>query len=602
LSCVEHEIRLIEDELNRYYDNEEADTTTGEALESLENAIDDGFMCVDLSVLERKLDVWHRLFSPSFHNDSNYPFDGNFDYVVTPFFAVKCNPDPMVVEWLARCASLTNLPLGFDCASIAELELAMKYIEKYDLKPVVANRGDSRYKGSSSNAFHSTRIVYANPQRAEEDLIRALELFATRSPESEPSNCDTSSFSKYELWLTLDGIEEVFKIAIARKRFLEKHNSKMNHTTLVMPQIRIILRIWVPDGHSQVPLGEKFGMRLDQIDSVVETCLDQGIDAEDIIGISFHCGSGCESVDTYLEALEMGKTALTAIDLKIKEQFQNRDGNSQCRCWLLDIGGGFPGLDGLDGDEGRFAAGRDLAKRNYSINEKKDDNNTIQDRQTTVADIAGAVRPVLHSFAASNYDRHENAFKENIDKSEGVQQEERMTAPPMLIAEPGRYFVEGAFALATRIYQKKLTSKILGSSNKSTDSSDSIHVVYRIPHGVQGVFKDALLCGESFVPKPLQIQSLKQSPGKVKKSKCSEVLPKKKLTKKYLLSRVLGPSGDDTEDVVCDSCWLPELEVGDWLVFDRMGAYTLSIASRAGRPVMRYVMGERNDNDHVQTQ
>ena len=52
----------------------------------------------------------------------------------------------------------------------------------------------------------------------------------------------------------------------------------------------------------------------------------------------------------------------------------------------------------------------------------------------------------------------------------------------------------------------------------------------------------------------------------------------------------------DEQDVVCAKCQLPELQVGDWLVFDRMGAYTLSIASRTGRPVMRYVLGGRESS------
>ncbi|KAJ1882133.1 Ornithine decarboxylase, partial [Kickxella alabastrina] len=38
---------------------------------------------------------------------------------VQPFFAVKCNPDPIVVKCLAR------LGAGFDCSSIAELQLVL---------------------------------------------------------------------------------------------------------------------------------------------------------------------------------------------------------------------------------------------------------------------------------------------------------------------------------------------------------------------------------------------------------------------------------------------------------------------------------------------
>jgi len=76
---------------------------------------------------------------------------------------------------------------------------------------------------------------------------------------------------------TLDGIEEVCKIATARERFVREHGE-----TMVLPRILVILRIWVPDGHSQVPLAENFGMRLDQIDSLIGACLEAGFAPEDI--------------------------------------------------------------------------------------------------------------------------------------------------------------------------------------------------------------------------------------------------------------------------------------------------------------------------------
>ena len=221
------------------------------------------------------------------------------------------------------------------------------------------------------------------------------------------------------------------------------------------------------------------------------------------------------------------------------------------------MGGGFPGIDGLDGDDGRFSA-------NAKEEEKETTNTsmtaTTQQTQTTVADIAMAVRPVLQSLTNNSKDENDSS-----------------SLPLTLIAEPGRYFVEGAIALASRIYQK-------GQVNDPNDDSNKIRV-YRIPHGVQGVFKDVLLCGESFIPQPLRINDLDDP------TTTADDDPQDSST--LYLSRVLGPSGDDTaEDVVCDSCLLPELDVGDWLVFDRMGAYTLSIASRAGRPVMRYVQGD----------
>lgn len=217
---------MIEDELERCYDddNDHNNDNDNEEEELLEDAIDDGFMCVDLRVLEKKLQAWHRLFSPSFYNNTDYKNDNtdnnnnnnnnyNNNYTVTPYFAVKCNPDPVVVEWLARTASKLNLPLGYDCASIAELELAKTHIEKYSLASSLAREEEEeqesvdRRSKRSSCSIPTTRIVYANPQRAEADLIRALELFATTS-QSSSSSSPSSSPSREELWLTLDGIEE----------------------------------------------------------------------------------------------------------------------------------------------------------------------------------------------------------------------------------------------------------------------------------------------------------------------------------------------------------------------------------------------------------
>ena len=39
-------------------------------------------------------------------------------------------------------------------------------------------------------------------------------------------------------------------------------------------------------------------------------------------------------------------------------------------------------------------------------------------------------------------------------------------------------------------------------------------------------------------------------------------------------SSLWGPSGDDLDQVV-EQCLLPELSVGDWLLFPRAGAYGL---------------------------
>lgn len=65
---------------------------------------------------------------------------------VTPFYAVKCNPDLTVMR------TLSKLGCGFDCASQSEMELARDCIPDAEL-------GD--------------RVVFANPQKMEEHLAYA---------------------------------------------------------------------------------------------------------------------------------------------------------------------------------------------------------------------------------------------------------------------------------------------------------------------------------------------------------------------------------------------------------------------------------------------
>ena len=53
--------------------------------------------------------------------------------------------------------------------------------------------------------------------------------------------------------------------------------------------------------------------------------------------------------------------------------------------------------------------------------------------------------------------------------------------------------------------------------------------------------------------------------------------PNIKHTSEHYSSIVWGQTGD-SKDKVCETT-LPELSIGDWLYFDNMGAYTVSVAS-----------------------
>lgn len=582
---------------NRNSNSNNSPSSSSSSLSDLEDALDDGFLCVDLAVLERKLQIWHRLFTYK-------------DLTVTPYYAIKCNPDPQVVHWLARTANKYGLALGYDCASVAELEHA-----KEQLPLLLQSKSKSSNSSSNHQMVSNTRIVYANPQRAEAALMKSLELFATEVvvpqttglPQLSSSSSTASSSIQQDLWLTLDGVEEVYKIHKALVDFDDKYRG-----TFLPPKIQLIIRIWVPDGHSLIPLGEKFGCSLDLVTTLVEACHEVDL-AKHIIGISFHCGSGCEDVDTYHEALGMAQRALQKIDDLIVSLQPSSDGDGGSAdsnrrrhpCWLLDMGGGYPGWDGMGGDERRFS-GSSSSESGTGTKNNNNNNPTEQESEppaakTVVAAIAKAIRPTLEKVAQQQQpsppnNNHESTISTHSTNDSTITASTQYHNPMTLIAEPGRYFVEACAALASRIYQKHRVpynpsdNVVVGDDHHDCADGGADEIgyrnVYRIAHGVEGVFKDVLLCGESFIPQPLQLNG--------GSDRDDLTTTRTSSTNNSIIlhpSIVVGPSGE-VDDVVCQHCMLPDnLQVGDWLVFDRMGAYTMSIASRTGRPVVRYVLG-----------
>lgn len=482
--------------------------------DELEDALDDGFMCIDLQTVQTKLQKWNQLFPQ-----------------VKPFFAMKCNPDPMVVKWLAACTKTeselhnNNLFVGFDVASWAEIQLALEACGN-DTSILVGGADDdnSGRKPQLQQQTMLPRLVYANPQRADQDLKNCM-------------NAYLSSFNPIPLWLTLDGPEELVKIfQISQQQGFP------------ISRIGLILRILVPDHHSSIPLGEKFGTPLEEIASLVQRGLEVGFQPTNFIGISFHCGSGCHDPATYQLALEMTRSAL---DL-VHSTLQKSTTESDHRCSLIDIGGGFPGWDGLGGDHKRFSSY--VSSKNGSSKDDSTSTDEVAAVETTRA-IAEAIQPSLQAFAKEGYH---------------------------IIAEPGRFFVEAAAGLVSRIYDKQILT-VPGTTSQNQNQT-SIRV-YKIAHGVQGVFKDVLLCDESFTPLPLSCSNTYDD--------CDDDNINDDSVRVFQ-SRILGPTSSSLSgknDVVCPACELPDLQVGDWLCFDRMGAYTLSIASRAGRPVICYVKG-----------
>jgi diaminopimelate decarboxylase len=72
--------------------------------------------------------------------------------------------------------------------------------------------------------------------------------------------------------------------------------------------------------------------------------------------------------------------------------------------------------------------------------------------------------------------------------------------------------------------------------------------------------------------------------------------PECSTTNKQLFESTLWGPTCDSVDVVIDRCLMERLKVGDWLVFDDMGFYSISVSTEFNgmpRPHMLYVVGEK---------
>lgn len=115
-----------------------------------------------------------------------------------------------------------------------------------------------------------------------------------------------------------------------------------------------------------------------------------------------------------------------------------------------------------------------------------------------------------------------------------------------IIAEPGRFYVASAFTLATAIHSKR---------SVRTDSDTVTHIMYYINDGVYGSFNCLLYDHQHVTPLPLRSSHGKMIP-----------------------SSIWGPTCDGL-DQVAENVLLHEMELGDWIIFENMGAYTLPVAS-----------------------
>uniref|UniRef100_A0A3Q3GPB7 ornithine decarboxylase n=1 Tax=Labrus bergylta TaxID=56723 RepID=A0A3Q3GPB7_9LABR len=322
---------------------------------------------------------------------------------VKPFYAVKCNNTPAVMQMLRA------LGTGFDCASKGEIQLAL------------------------SLGVAPDKIIYAHTTKPRSHIKYAC--------------------SRGVNMMTFDSEDELLKIS-------------QGH-----PKAKLILRIAVDDSKALLRLSLKFGAQLETVDKLLECAGELGLE---VIGVSFHVGSGCTECGAFKQAIA---DARQVFDIANLMGFQMR---------LLDIGGGFSGRE---------------------------------DFQVKFEEFSEVINSALEKYFPADF---------------GVQ----------VIAEPGRYYVESAFTLAANVMARRVIT--------GENSPDKV-MMYYLNDGVYGSLSCLINDAAHTAVEPY-------------------------LHRKRYPSVVWGPTCDCL-DKVTDSYWFPELRVGDWLLVDHMGAYSVSIAT-----------------------
>ncbi|XP_074411854.1 antizyme inhibitor 2 isoform X3 [Zonotrichia albicollis] len=122
-----------------------------------------------------------------------------------------------------------------------------------------------------------------------------------------------------------------------------------------------------------------------------------------------------------------------------------------------------------------------------------------------------------------------------------------------IIARPGRYFVTSAFTLAVSITAlEEIPVEQPGSDEEECGSKKSL--VYHLSDGIYGAFSCLLF--DSPCPRP-----------RLHRRPCPE--------QPWHSCSLRGPRGHAEDPSIAEGLRLPQLHVGDWLIFGDMGAYSM---------------------------
>ena len=268
---------------------------------------------------------------------------------------------------------------GFDCASIEELNSVLTVCPNIDC---------------------STRIIYAHPCKP----ISHIQYFRDRNVQLTVADNESELIKLKTYW----------------------------------PNVKILLRLKINDSKSLIPLSTKFGVSENMIIPLFQIAKRLNLN---LIGCSFHVGTGCYDVNAFKHALIFAKQTFD-ISNQLEFNFNFK---------ILNIGGGFPGID--------------------------------EDGKPSFAQTSKAIIQSLNQLFPSN---QSNYF---------------ITAVCLLVclficidifvmAEPGRYFAAGYMNLVTSIISCRFNNRIY--FNDSSIEMSHVENVYYINDGIYGSLSSIL--------------------------------------------------------------------------------------------------------------
>jgi len=274
--------------------------------------------------------------------------------------------------------------------------------------------------------------------------------------------CKTNSYVRYVAsqgvrQMTFDNADELRKIA------------------RLYPEAELFLRILTDDSSSLCRLSLKFGASLDSTDSLLALARELGLN---VVGVSFHVGSGASDPRAFLKAVQDARVVFhqaAAHGFALK---------------TLDVGGGFCS-------------------------------------DNTFEQMAGVLRAALDDYFPAH---------------SGIN----------LIAEPGRYYASSAFTLACNVIARRTME----------DESASSYMVY-VNDGLYGNFSSIMFDHQHPVAKILRTggRTLYDTPAA-------------EATDDGIEYSIWGPTCDGIDRITESIRFSQLLDVGDWLYFEDMGAYT----------------------------